>query len=131
MQTHYFDKYPTCDYVVLRSTYTNEEKYALMTYMGPVGPVFRKHRDNAMKSGDRASIALICDCILWDIEARKATDIRREMVVDQFSREYNFPVAPLKKALEKLGELRASIHNRLPLVYSAICCMMALTFFSL
>ena len=124
----YLKEHPTCDYVVLRSIYTNREKYALMTYKDPFGPIFRKHRDSAMKSGDHLSAALICDCVLWDIEVRKAVDFRREVVVDQFRREYKFPVAELEEILEKMGKVRASVHNRIPLVYSAIFCM-ALTFF--
>jgi len=93
----YLREYLTCDYIILRSIYTNGEKYALMTYRDPVGPIFCKHHDSAMKSGDRVNAALICDCALWDIEVRKAADFHREMVVDQFSREYKFPVAELEK----------------------------------
>jgi len=109
-------EHPTCDYVVLRSIYTNREKYAFMTYKDTFGPIFRKHRDSAMKSGDHLSAALICDCVLWDIEVRKAVDFRKEVVVDQFSREYKFPVAELEEILEKMGKVRASVHNRIPLV---------------
>jgi len=107
------------DYAVLRSTYTNEEKWALMIYTGPVGPIFRKHRDNAMKSGDRISVALMCDCVLWDIEIRKAADFQREVVVQQFSREYRLPLAELEKTLEEMGKFRASIRNQFPLVHSS------------
>lgn len=108
-------KHPAYDYVVLRSLYTNGEKLALMMYKNPVIKAnFRKHRDNAIKSGDRVSVALICDCVLWDIEVRKAADFCREKVVDQFSREYKYSVAELEKALEEMGRFRASIHNRFP-----------------
>ncbi|SRR5258708_9681443 len=107
------------DYVLLRSTYTNGEKYASMIYTGSVGSIFRKHRDNAMKSGDRISVALMCDCVLWDIEVRKAADFRREMIVQQFSREYRLPLAELEKILEEMGKFRASIHNQFPLVCSS------------
>ena len=119
LQMKYLKQYPTFEYLILRSVYTNGEKYAMLTWKDPaIGPIFRLHRDRAMETGNYFSVALMCDCVLWDIEFRKAADFCREKVVDQFSREYRIPLAELEEFLVEMGKLRAIIQNRSPLVYS-------------
>jgi len=130
----YLKEHPAFDYFVLRSNHTNGETYASLAWGDPiVGVSFRKHRDNAMLSGDRFSAALICNCVLWDIEfCLKVADFQRERVVDQFSREYKIPMATLQLVLEVMGNFRGSTHNQLPLVYynSPIFCMLLMFFLS-
>jgi len=133
LQIKYLKEYPAFDYLIFRSNYANGEKFASLAWRDPVvGVSFRKHRDNAMKSGDRFSAALICDCVLWDIEIRKAADFQREKVVGQFSREYQIPMAKLELVLKEMDNFRASEPNQLPLVYynPPIFCMLLMFFLS-
>ncbi|PPQ96197.1 hypothetical protein CVT26_005508 [Gymnopilus dilepis] len=107
-QMDWLMNYPDYDYAVKRSVYERNEHTGLMTYNDPKAKArFRKHREKAMTTGNPMSVALMLEYILWDFEVRKSQDFRRDMVVDQLSREYNIPIKDLEELLEYLGGLRA------------------------
>lgn len=67
--------HPQFDYAVLRSVFTNNEDIGMMVHTDPASRArFRAHRDRAMTTGNRESVELICEYILWDFEVRKSTD---------------------------------------------------------
>lgn len=76
-----------------------------MFYTSPLAKAhFRARRDKAMTTGDQASVAYICEYILWDIESRRASDFVVEKVIQQLSREYAFP--GLAQAMVNLKAIR-------------------------
>ncbi|KDR82287.1 hypothetical protein GALMADRAFT_264462 [Galerina marginata CBS 339.88] len=108
---------PTYDYAVTRSVFENDEDTGYISYTIPVDKVrFRAHRDRAINTGNRTSVALICEYILWDIKMRKATDFRREKVVEQLSREYAWTVEGLEQGLQLLANVRAGFAGNRPLL---------------
>lgn len=108
-------EHPQFDYAVFRSVFTNNENIGLMVYTDPTARArFLAHRDKAMTSGNRESVALICEFILWDFEVRKATDFCTRKVLEQISREYAYPVAELEQSLDALGRIRSKVPGLRP-----------------
>ncbi|KAF7986034.1 hypothetical protein HWV62_41390 [Athelia sp. TMB] len=104
-QISHLEHYTQADYAVTRSVYQNNEDTGLMFYTSPLAKAhFRARRDKAMTTGDQASVAYICEYILWDIESRRASDFVVEKVIQQLSREYAFP--GLAQAMVNLKAIR-------------------------
>lgn len=65
-----------------------------------------------MTTGDKESVAYICEHILWDIERRGDRSLLPEEIVQQLSTEYAFPGLGL--ALARLKVIRDQHPQKLP-----------------
>ncbi|KDR72138.1 hypothetical protein GALMADRAFT_143457 [Galerina marginata CBS 339.88] len=102
-QTSYLSDYPNSNYAVSRSVFQYDERTALMTYTNPDHKrCFLAHRNRAITTGDKRSVTLMCEYILWDIAMQNAVDFRREKVVEQLAREYGWAVDGIERELERM-----------------------------